>query len=273
MSFFLLPNWQKLNADLWASLEESVDVPEDMYIELLRYRLLLIGRQELDKSENAEALNNPAKAGDRFMALPLPSGESNCVSILTEYYGILRQFGRELGDEYRKLLQDWISAHNLRYKVTEHCHLELSVEGTLLTEYEFLKKSLSANQHRSEAIVDVEKCLAKLNDINEARNCIRAASNVLEGIVIDRSTIREDTLGRALPGCHGVFPHDSIRGCVEGLWKFCNDYPNLRHPGTPSSSLRNLKKDDALLMLALTVAFGTYIIDNDASDKILSGNI
>jgi hypothetical protein len=273
MSFLLLPNWQKLNADLWSSLEERFEVPEDMYIELLRFRLLLIGREELDKSENAEALNDSTKAGDKFMALPLPSGENNCVSILGEYYTILRQFGRELAEEYRRLLQDWITAHNLRYKVTEHCRLELSVEGTLLTEYEFLKKSLSANRHRSEAIVDVEKCLAKLGDVNEARNCIRAASNVLEGIVVDRSTLHEDTLGKALPGCQGVFPHESIQQCVERLWKFCNDYPNLRHPGTPTSSLRNLKKDDALLMLALTVAFGTYIMDNDASDKILSGNI
>jgi hypothetical protein len=171
-------------------------------------------------------------------------------------------------------VRTWIASHNLRYQVTEHCGLELTVQGTILTQYEFLKKSFAGNQHRLDEIDDLEKCLAKMSDLTAARNLVKSASTLLEGIVIDRSTIKKHrpTLGAVLPGCKGVFAHGSLQGCVENVWEFCNEYPNLRHPGNPSSSLRKFKKDDALLLLALTVAFGTYIRDNDASEKILTGN-
>ena len=99
----------------------------------------------------------------------------------------------------------------------------------------------------------MEKCLAKMSDLTAARNLIKSASNLLEGIVIDRSIIKKHkpTLGAVLSGCKGVFAHQSLQGCVADVWEFCNDYPDLRHPGNPSSSLRKFKKDDCAIVAYL----------------------
>ncbi len=274
MPFLIVQNWEKLNREVWSYLENLVSTPEDIYVELLRYRLLQISREEIEKPENVVALNDPARAKDSFRNLPIPSNETGCIGALREYYRILgQQFGARIAEKYREKLEGWITEHNLRYRVSNDCNLELTIQGSLATQFEFLKKSLENNVHRTEALHDLENNLRKLGDVDEVRNCIRTASNLLEGIIIDKSTIRADTLTRALPGCATAFPHASLIRCVENVYKFCSDYPNIRHPGQPSNSLRNLKKDDALLMLAITIGFGTFILDNNASGKILSGDI
>lgn len=272
MSFMIRRNWEKLNNDLWKTVEKSVTAPADMYIELLRFRLLEIEIDELTKAENVEALNNGEVARERFRGLPTPSSEADCVLFLMGYYEVLQRFNTEIGDRYRKKLSEWLTEHNLRYRITKNCELELTIPGLLATEYEFMKQSLEVNAERAEALQDLEKILSKLSDEDELRNCIRTASNLLEGVVIDRSTVHARTLTEALPGCQGVFPHNSLENCVKNIYKFCCDYPNIRHPGNPANRIRPLKKDDALLIITLTLALGTFISDNDASEAILAGS-
>lgn len=273
MSFLLNPNWERLHRDVWNSVEKSVSAPADMYVELLRVRLLKLGRDELDKPENFEALNNPEIAKERFKNLSPPASEKECVSTLESYFDVLQQFGTQVAAKYKEKLMQWVLEHNLRYRVTPDCKMQLTIQGLLVAQYEFLMKSFAGNTHREDAIRDLENSLSKLSDLDEVRNCIRNASNLLEGIVIDKSSIPANSLTSALPGCRGVFPHNSLKQCLENIYKFCSDYPNLRHSGNPASSLRNLKKDDALLMLALTIGFGTFVHNNDASEKILEGSI
>lgn len=273
MHFLIKENWRRLNNDIWQAIRKLTSAPADMYIELLRFRLLAIGKKALDDPENVEALNNPEKARERFNKLPVPETEDECLSFLAEYYRILRQFETQIAEEYRKRLSEWIIDHNLRYRTTDECELELTISGFLVTEYEFLKKALTGNNERIEALNDLEQVLPKLEKRHELRNCIQTASNLLEGIIIDRSTISANTLTRALPGCKQFFPHQSLMDCVENIYKFLSDYPNVRHAGDPAHQIRGLKKDDALLILALTVGFGTFIFDNDASGKILKGDI
>lgn len=272
MSVLLKPNWEKINSIIWNSDEILESAPPDMYIELLRYRLLGAGRAELDKPENIETLNDAEKAKERFGILPAPQNERECAAVLREYFKILRQFNGQTSKKYREKLEQWITDHNLRYKVDDNCEIRLTIQGSMVTQFEFLRNSLATSAHRADAINDIEKSLSNLDDTNEVRNCIRNASNLLEGIVIDKSSVHSNTLTGALPGCRGFFPHASLMECVEKIYKFCSDYPNIRHSGTASSSLRSLKKDDALLMVAVTIGFGTFVLDNDAGDKILSGD-
>ncbi len=273
MPFLIMQNWEKMNRDIWNSLEKLASAPPDVYVELLRSHLLHIGREEIEKPENVEVLNDSAKSREAFRSLPSPANEARCVSTLGEYYRILRQFGTEIAEKYREKLIDWIAEHNLRYVVTGDCELKLSIPGSLVSQFEFLKNSLATNPHRTDSIHDIEKTLSKLDDPSEVRNFIRSTSNLLEGIVIDSSSGHGNTLTRALPGCRSKFPHQYLIDCVQSVYDFCSDYTNLRHSGNPASSIRNLKKDDALLMLAITIGFGTFIVDNDASDKILSGDL
>jgi hypothetical protein len=68
----LLTNWEKMNEDIWNSLDAFPSTPNDIYVDLLRFRLLEVGRPELERPENVEALNDEQKARDRFRSLGTP---------------------------------------------------------------------------------------------------------------------------------------------------------------------------------------------------------
>ena len=103
----------------------------------------------------------------------------------------------------------------------------------------------------------------------QARNLNRARPSSING---SKTTNSENTLGRAIDGCN-VFPHEALRKCVKEFYKFASDYPNIRHAGNPASRIRDLKKDDALLAIGLALSFGTFVLDNDAGDAILDGEL
>lgn len=272
MSFLLRPNWERLNKDIWDALEKLVSAPKDMYIELLWYRLSLIGKAELDRPENFEALNDPEKARNMYMGLATPPNEEACLSIVKGYFDILRRFPKPISQKFREKTSDWIASHNLRYVVDENCALKLTIQGLLMTQIEFLRSHI-LNQATMEALEELESSLSNLRGSNEIKNCLRAASNLLEGVASDRAGRTRSDFHEALNGCRDLFPHKALDESVRKIYSFFNDYPNIRHRGNPTSRLRDLKIDDALLAVSIITGFACFIHDNNSSEKILEGNI
>lgn len=268
MFFLIKTHWENLNRKIWGSLEESVAAPYDMYIELLRY---LNDKHGFEASW--EELNNPELARKKFHEFPNPQDEATCIGILEAFYEILSQFSTEIAQKYYSKLCQYMEWHNLRYKLTTQCKFRLSLPGLLSTQYTHLQKSISERTERNECLQELENALSKISDADEEKNCIRIASNLLEGLIIDRANRSGITLADALNLCNDLFPHNSLKECVKNIYKFSCDYPNIRHPGTPSNRIRLLKKDDALLVVALTLGLSSFISNNDASGSILSGNL
>lgn len=266
--FLIGSNWEKLNREVWNSLEKSVHAPSDLYIELLRF---FYGELHIDP--NVEALNDQELAREEFRKFQVPPNELSCVSILEGFYDVLKQFSNKLAESYRSKLSRFLTEHNIRYHLTPDCRFELSLQGLLVTQYTHLSSSIVNRQDRIECLKELETSLSRLNDRDEERNCIRIASNLLEGLVVDRTNRSGITLGKALDLCNDLFPHDSLKECVKNIYRFSCDYPNIRHPGTPSSRRRALKKDDALLLIALTLGLSSFISNSDASGSILSGSV
>ena len=94
----------------------------------------------------------------------------------------------------------------------------------------------------------------------------------MEGITLDKANIHGTTIGRALDLCNNLFPHDALKDCVKNIYRFCCDYPNIRHAGNPSNRTRSLRKDDAFLIIALTLGLGSFITNEEASEMVLAGN-
>ena len=105
-------------------------------------------------------------------------------------------------------------------------------------------------------------------------NCIRAASNLLEGVTIDKATDGSNTFGRALNSCRTIFPHEAVIDAAKKFYEFFSDFPNLRHGGTTLNpkQIRRIKKDDAILSLSFAVLLASFIADNDTAQNILEGN-
>jgi hypothetical protein len=280
-----MENWKGLNQHIWNSLERSSAAPDAMYAELYRYFARELGfdsRPEPTPEPTPAheqykryelAINDPEVARTTFKEYSVPPNEAKCITILEGYHGVLSQIDAKLAEKYYQRLQDFIFSHNLRYALTPDCKLTLSIEGLLVSQCARLRKALANNRDRLDCLKELEDSLAKINHDNEERNSIRIASNLLEGIVRDRSSNREETLSRAIDGCGSLFPHHSLKETYKDVYRFASDYPNVRHAGNPASRVRNLKKDDALLVIAMTVGMTLFIAENDASSYILQGQL
>jgi hypothetical protein len=274
VTFLLLPNWERLNRDVWTSLEKLVSTPDDMYTQLLSYRLSLFEKPkqelELKKPETIEALNNPDKARDVFLSFPLPENEERALSVIRGYYDVLRQFPTDVSEKFRERIADWIADHNLRYTVTQDCRLRLTIQGLLMTQIGFLRAHIT-NPDTLDALDELENSLSNLDGSDQVKNCLRAASNLLEGVMSDKTGLQSSDFNEALNRCHDLFPHKSLKDSLGKIYNFFCDYPNIRHRGNSASRVRNLKRDDALLMTALISGMATFIVDDNSSERILRG--
>lgn len=267
MFFLIKSQWGQLNKEIWDSLERSVSAPMDVYVELLRYM-----NEKHGFPASIEALNDPKLAREEFRELSTPLNETSCIAILEGFYEVLSQFGAEIAEKYRMKLNQYIEQHNLRYNLTSTCNFRLSLSGLLMTQCAYLYDSLNQNSDRLECLVELENGLSKVSDPDGEKNCIRIASNLLEGLTLDKANISATTMTQALEGCPDLFPHNALKECVKNIYKFSCDYPNIRHPGNPANRIRPLRKDDALLIIALTLGLGSFITTNEASETILAGD-
>jgi len=268
MNFGLLRfSWDLLYREIWAPISRTTSAPADMFIELFRY-----ATKKLQLDPEIEALHDPKLAKEEFKKLPTPNDEKTCIILLEGYYEILSQFETDIKNRYYLKLKDFTEKHNLRYFLTSDCKLRLSLAGLLVSQYAILKRAISARQSRNECLRELETNVGRLSDDEVERNCIRAASNLLEGIVVDKSANNATTFGRAIDGCENCFPHRALIDSAKKFYKFFNDYPNLRHAGRQALKIRDLKKDDAILTISFAVLFASYIAENDSSQMIFSGD-
>ena len=265
-------NWNCLYTDLWLPLSKSKFAPDDMFIELLRYESRKL---RLDPKE--EALNDPILAKLEFKKLSTlltPINEKTCITLLEGFYAVLTDFNCAISKKYCSKLQEFIESHNLRYMLTSDCKIRLSLAGLIVSQYAALRKTVSLVPLRNNCLIALEKNVGLLNEETAEENCIRIANNLLEGIAIDKTTNGADTFKRAVNGCRDCFPHQALIDSAKSFYDFSSDFPNLRHGGTARNPLqiRPLKKDDAILSISFAVLLASFIVDNDASQKILMGD-
>jgi hypothetical protein len=271
-SFLFLANWNALWRELWMPLSKTESAPSDLFIEIYRHATKELGIEPKD-----EALSDAKLAKEEFKKLPIPPTEKVCIQTLEGFYEVLSDFKTDIAYKYYLKLKDFIESRNLRYILTPNCKIRLSLTGLLISHYYTLKKSAvqiaSTDPRRLENLTELEKKIGNIKNDDVERDCIRVASNLIEEVVVSKSTNGEKTLGKALKGCPNLFPHKSFVNDVVGFYDFACDYPNLRHPGTQSQKIRDLKKDDAILSIWLAVMFSSYIAENDSCELILSGEI
>jgi hypothetical protein len=57
----------------------------------------------------------------------------------------------------------------------------------------------------------------------------------------------------------GDWPHEQVKEALQKLYKFCSDYPGIRHAGNPAGVLRNLATRDMTLASLLLLSFSGYL--------------
>jgi hypothetical protein len=266
MSGGLRRSWTFLPAELWEPLADyavkDIEAPASLFSDLFLAADEFLAPRPTD-AELEEVRNDPDKARQRFLALRGTdfASESSVVLFLEEIYDVFTDYeisGFE--DLYRRLLRDALSKFNLRYRLDEPCVLRYLLPGSFTNLYAELQRLNSGNAHLAGLLVDFERAFdqyARTQDPTDLKTSIHKVSNYAEGLA---------SVTRGAPGTLGAlcdqltdWPHDKVKEALKNLYKFCSDYPGIRHGENPAGVIRNLATRDVTLACLLVISFTGYL--------------
>jgi len=258
--------WEYLAAELWEPLAEfsakDGAAPPDLFSDLFVAADEFLSPRPTD-AELEEARNDPGKARQRFLALKGTdfASESAIVHFLEASNDVIADYelpGFE--DLYRRLLRNALRKFNLRYRLDEPFILRFLLPGSFTNLYAELHRLNTANGHLAGLLNDFEKAFdryARTQDPTDLKTCIAKASNYAEGL----ASVTRGTAGTLGALCDQLtdWPHDKVREALKSLYKFCSDYPGIRHAGDPAGVRRDLATRDVTLASLLLVSFSGYL--------------
>lgn len=276
MSGSLRHAWEYLAEELWEPLAnystKEGDAPPDLFSDLFSAADELLSPRPTD-SELEEVRSDPDKARRSFLALKGTdfSSESAIVYFLEAAHGVVADY-EILGFEalYRRLLCDVLRKFNLRYRVDEPFVVRFLLPGSFANLYAELHRLNATNGHLAGLLTDFEKAFdryARTQDPTDLKTCIAKASNYAEGL----ASVTRGTAGTLGALCDQLtdWPHDKVREALKSLYKYCSDYPGIRHAGDPAGVRRALATRDVTLASLLLVSFAGYLSPNVDEQVVL----
>jgi hypothetical protein len=258
--------WEYLWSDLWGPLgdfsQNNYSAPQDLYIVLfdIADNFLSPGLTEL---ELVEIRNDPVKAQQRFQTLKGTdfSNEIAIINFLEEVDQAIIDYDiPDFEEYYQQLLKTIIKKFNLRYRVDNPFVIRFLLPGSFDNLYAELHRINAGNVHLSGLIDDFEKAYdryTRTQDPTDLKTCIHKASNYAEGLA-SLTCSQPGTLGELCNRLR-VWPHDKMKEALQNLYRFCSDYPGIRHGGNQQNAHRLLAPRDAILTCLLVISFSGYL--------------
>jgi hypothetical protein len=271
MSGSLRHAWEYLAAELWEPLADysakGAAAPPDLFSDLFAEANEHLAVPQDERGPRFLSIRNDAGAARvEFLALRGTdfASESAIVHFLEEAQGVIADYeipGFE--DAYRRLMRDTLRKFNLRYRLDEPFVLRFLLPGSFTNLYAELHRLNTGNGHLAGLLTDFEKAFdryARTQDATDLKTCIGKASNYAEGLASVAAGIPAagNTLG-ALCNQTGDWPHDQVKEALQKLYKFCSDYPGIRHAGNPAGVRRDLATRDMTLASLLLLSFSGYL--------------
>lgn len=260
--------WEFTWIDIWEPLGSLQQAPLDLYIQLYRTSIDYFRRRP-NAQELAEIVNSPGVALSAFQAIQGRQfrDEMAVVQFLERAHGLIYDFGsRILVRRYAEYVSKFLQKYNLRYETAEPFTLRVRLPALYGDIYEQLRQVNSTDQHLSQLMTDFETSFSEFARTKTQQNltaAIHRASNYAEGIAavaLDRQGDDLNSLCDRLTNApHRVFPHTAVRQVVKDLYRFCSDYPGIRHAGTPNNRLRTLTVKDTIIVSTLFFAASGYL--------------
>jgi len=266
MTGSLQNRWQATWREVWTKLADAVDSPVDLFIQLFDCAVgFLI--QPPPRVEYEVIHNDPTKARQAFRRLKGSDfkGEAAILGFLEAVYATLADLSTgRLAIRYQRLIKNFLSCFNLRYRLVETFKLRSLLPGSFAGLYSELEKLNSSNPHLAELMDDFEHSFddtyARSHHQVDLKASIRAASMYAEGLAtaVSRSS---GTLGTLCDHLR-CWPHCAVKDSLKKLYGFCSDYPGIRHSGNPDGQLRGLDGRDAVLLSVLLFSFSGYFSES-----------
>lgn len=266
MTGSLRQTWDHFAVEVWEPLADrpvqDATAPPDLFSDLfaLADDYLSPGPTAV---ELEEARNDPEIARQYFLSLTGTdfTSESDIVEFLEEADKVILDYDIPgFDDAFKRLLQSAFKKYNLRYRLDEPFTVRFLLPGSFANMYTEIQRVNSSNPHLITLLDDFEKAFdryARTQDPTDLRTCIGKASNYAEGLA-SATFGSPKTLGFI---CDQLtdWPHDNVKEALKNLYKFCSDYPGIRHGGNPSSVKRALATRDLTMASMLIMSFSGYL--------------
>lgn len=270
----LRDRWEFTWYDIWEPLGNLPQAPRDLYIQLYRSSLPFFRKKPLRQLVD-EIVNTPELAFTAFQSIRGGQfrDEMAAVQFLEEVHVIiLETTSKILLRRYKEYVKRYLGKYNLRYEVAPPFSLRVRLPAIYADIYEHLRQLNASSPHLTVLMDDFELSFSdfvRTRAQKDFKISLARASNYAEGIASESLNIQGGTLG-VMCNQLAVWPHASIREAVKHLYKFCCDYPAIRHGGSPGSKIRDLEIKDTIIISALFFAASGYLHQGLRLEDIVS---
>jgi hypothetical protein len=262
MTGSLRNHWEYTPVEIWEPLAARKNSPPDLFNDLYGVANELLALPTSDALLE-DIRNDAAKAHDAFFALKGSDfrDETAIVEFLEAANEVIADYELSGYTEFFKLLlREFIRKYNLRYRLDDPFKLRFLLPGSFTNLYSELQRLNTSNGHLTDLLRDFEHAFdryVRAQDPSDLKTCIAKASNYAEGLA-SATHGQPGTLG-VLCNQIGDWPHDKVKEALQNLYKFCSDYPGIRHAGSPKGMRRNLSVKDSTLICLLLLGFAGYL--------------
>lgn len=197
--------------------------------------------------------------------------EADAVSALEKAFSKIDDIGGDaLSNRYVNLVEAFIEKYNLRYDLRRPFSLHPTISGVFTQLISQLKTATAGDAHLNGIMGDFEEAFRDLKGgATPARikACISRQANLLEAIGQIAPNVNANTLG-AICDQVGTWPHEKLKEAAKCIYKFSNQYPGIRHAGTPTTQLREVELRDLIAVSVILTGFTPYLTDRLNADYI-----
>jgi len=300
--------WPFVWADIWVRLYETKGTPIELFSELYAALMPkprapvappeptvfdaqgnMIDPMEIAAGENfkvALALYNAARLDYEQALTAEPEAvrrwlreglhatlltEQDAVRALEKAFVTIDDIGGDpLSNRYVNLVDTFLEKYNLRYDLRRPFSLHPSLSGVFTQLIRQLKVATASDVHLNGIMADFEDAFRDLKaGATPARikACMSRQANLLEAIGQIAPNVTGNTLGLICEQV-GTWPHDKLKESAKCMYKFANEYPGIRHAGTPATQIREIDMRDLVAVSVVLTGFAPYLTDRLTPDGI-----
>lgn len=267
--------WTETPREIWDELVVEEGVPNDVFCEL--YRNLAPALKTKPTVEAlADIIDNPVQSRDAFFAVKADDlvGERDLVTFVEKAHDVFDDFaGDALSNRYFNLLAAFIDKFSLRYDLRRPCQLCPTLSGVFSGLVRELRTVTANDAHLDTLMKEFESAIRDLRaDSSEGKikTCIQKQVNLIEALGRACPGVTQTTLGRICDQV-GSWPHAEVKDAMKSLYGFTNDYPGIRHSGTPANALRAVEMRDLVAISVLLSGFTPYLAHQIQPEAVYRG--
>lgn len=267
--------WSETYREIWSKLVLQKNAPNDLFCELYD-ELVFAFKEKPSVKKLAETANDPERSEKIFVDTKSEafSSEWALIRFLESTHEVLDDLGGDpLSNHYFNLLEAFIEKFNLRYDLRKPCTLCPTLSGVFASLVRNIRIVTSQDAHLDSLMKDFENSVRSLRidcSDGQIKTCIQKQVNLLEAMGRSCPGVTQNTLG-AICEQVGTWPHSKIKDAMKNLYGFANDYPGIRHAGTPANAIRAIEMRDMVAMSILLAGFVPYLTDQLDADIIYRG--